>query len=89
MLRKGRASAMSLRATIIDQMRTVAAEQAKSLAPLTDDLALQDTGLDSLCFAILVSRLEDVAGRDPFSSEGAGFPRTVGEFIALYEEVVT
>jgi hypothetical protein len=79
---------MSLRAAILDQMRTVAAEQGKTLAPLTDHLALHDTGLDSLCFAILVSRLEDVAGCDPFSSEGAGFPRTVGEFIALYEKVL-
>jgi acyl carrier protein len=79
---------MSLRAAILDQMRTVAAEQGKTLAPLTDRLALHDTGLDSLCFAILVSRLEDVAGCDPFSSEGAGFPRTVGEFIALYEKVL-
>jgi acyl carrier protein len=81
-------SIMSLRTAILDQMRTVAAEQGKTLAPLTDDLALHDSGLDSLCFAILVSRLEDVAGRDPFSSEGASFPRTVGEFIALYGEVL-
>jgi hypothetical protein len=80
---------MSLRATILDEIRTVAAEQRKVLAPLTDDLTLHDSGLDSLCFAILVARLEDLSGRDPFGSgQEASFPRTIGEFIALYEEAV-
>ena len=31
-----------------------------------DDLVLLDSGLDSLCFAILVARLEDELGVDPF-----------------------
>jgi acyl carrier protein len=79
----------SLRETILEQIRTVAAEQNRTLAPLTDDLALVDSGLDSLCFAILVARLEDMTGRDPLTSaDDARFPRTVGEFIALYEEPV-
>ena len=56
------------------------------LAPLTDDLSLLDSGLDSLCFAILVSRLEDEIGVDPFTSSQDGkFPNTVGELIAFYE----
>jgi acyl carrier protein len=77
---------MSLKATILDEIRIVAASQRKTLAPLTDDLALNDSGLDSLCFAILVARLEDTTGCDPFAStDGARFPRTIGEFIALYE----
>jgi len=80
---------MSLRATILDEIRTVAAEQRKVLAPLTDDLTLHDSGLDSLCFAILVARLEDLSGRDPFGLvQDARFPRTVGEFIALYDEAL-
>ncbi len=80
---------MSIRSVIFSEMRAIADGQHKVLAPLTDDRALHDTGLDSLCFAILVSRLEDITGRDPFSSEaGARFPRTVGEFIALYEEAL-
>ena len=53
---------MSLRALIEDQMRQVAAEQQKRLAPLSDDLVLLDSGLDSLCFAIVVARLEDEVG---------------------------
>jgi hypothetical protein len=82
-----RAMTMLSRETIFDEIRTVAVEQGKTLAPLTDDLALLDSGLDSLCFAILISRLEDLTGRDPFgSSDGLRFPRTIGELIAFYDE---
>ena len=80
---------MSLKETILDEIRLIAARQHRALAPLTDDLSLHDSGLDSLCFAILVARLEDITGRDPLSSaEGAHFPRTIGEFISLYEEAL-
>ncbi len=80
---------MSLRETIVDEIRCVAAKQNKTLAPLTDDLALQDSGLDSLCFAIIVARLEDITGRDPLgSAEVVRFPHTLGEFVALYEEAI-
>lgn len=78
---------MSLRATILNEIQTVAANQNKTLPPLTDGLALNDLGLDLLCFAILVARLEDITGRDPFGEAQDGqFPRTIGEFVALYEE---
>ena len=77
---------MSTRSIIISQIQQVATEQKKTLAPLTDDLSLLDSGLDSLCFAILVSRLEDEIGVDPFTSSQDGkFPNTVGELIAFYE----
>jgi len=80
---------MSMRATILDEIETVAAIQKKKLAPLTDDLPLNESGLDSLCFALLVARLEDLTGRDPLSEAGGGrFPSTIGEFIALYEEAL-
>jgi acyl carrier protein len=56
------------------------------LAPLSDQLGLLETGLDSLCFAIIVARLEDRLGFDPFSTaEDAAFPVTVGDFVRLYE----
>jgi len=64
----------------------VAKEQNKTLAPLTDELGLLETGLDSLCFAIIVARLEDRFGLDPFSADDEiDFPVTVGDFIRLYE----
>ena len=48
-----------------------------------------DLGLDSLCFAIIVSRLETVLGVDPFSeNEDAPFPVNLGEFIHFYENAV-
>ena len=59
---------MSTRLTILNEIREIAAQQDRTLTELTDDLPLLDTGLDSLCFAILVSRLEDLLGRDPFSA---------------------
>jgi acyl carrier protein len=77
---------MSVRSEVIAQFRQVAEEQDKRLSSLTDDLALLESGLDSLCFAVIVARLEDVLGLDPFSSsEDTPFPMTVGDFIRFYE----
>ena len=78
---------MVIRSEIIALFTEVADEQGKRLAPLSDDLALLDSGLDSLCLAVIVARLEDRLGFDPFSSDhGDGaFPLTIGEFIELYE----
>jgi acyl carrier protein len=70
----------------VQAIEDIAAAQKKTLAPLTDDLALTNSGLDSLCFALLVARLEDETGRDPFSeSDEVSFPVTLGDLIALYE----
>jgi len=67
-------------------MQKIADEQSKKLAPLTDDLNLLESGLDSLCFAILVARLEDELGCDPFTaSDDIYYPVTLGDFIRLYE----
>lgn len=79
---------MSARSIILEFIPTIAAEQNRKIAPLADDLALTDSGLDSLCFAILVARLEDELGVDPFTaSDEVYFPTTLGEFIELYERV--
>ena len=80
---------MSVRTEIADQFRQVAHEQDKQLRPLSDEMSLLDSGLDSLCFAILVSRLEIVLGVDPFSENtDASFPVNLGEFIRFYENAV-
>lgn len=53
---------------------------------LVEDTVLLDSGLDSLGFAILVARLEEELGFDPFvEMEEAVYPTTFGEFVALYE----
>jgi len=77
---------MTTKLTILSEMRKVAEEQAKTLAPLTDDLVLLDSGLDSLCFAVLVARLEDKLGVDPFTaSDDVAFPVTLGDFVQVYD----
>jgi acyl carrier protein len=77
---------MNVRSEISSQFKQVAAEYDKRLAPLTDNLPLLDSGLDSLCFAVIVARLENQLGVDPFSaSEDAVFPVTFGEFVQFYE----
>jgi hypothetical protein len=77
---------MFVRSEILEQFTQVAKEQNKRVSGFSDEVVLLDSGLDSLCFAILVARLEDILGVDPFSSvEELRFPTTVGEFIALYE----
>lgn len=78
---------MGLQATIFAQFEQVARDQERPLAPLSDDLVLLDSGLDSLCFAIIVARLEDELGLDPFTaSEDVYFPTTLGEFVKFYED---
>lgn len=77
---------MDVRSEVVAQFTTVAREQDKRLAPLTDQLELLESGLDSLCFAIVVTRLEESLGVDPFSaSEDAVLPVTFGEFVRFYE----
>ena len=79
---------MSVRSKIFSAMQQIAEEQKVTLPPLQDDLSLHDTGFDSLAFAILVARLEDDLGIDPFTiAEDAAFPTTVGEFVRVYENV--
>ena len=79
---------MSVRLKIVAAMRQVADEQKVTLPPLNDELSLHETGFDSLAFAILVARLEDDLGVDPFTlSEDATFPLTIGDFIKAYENV--
>ena len=80
---------MSVRSEILNQFTQVAEEQNKRLQPLADDLPLLNSGLDSLCLAVIVARLEDVLGVDPLSSTAdSTFPVTVGDFIKFYENAI-
>ncbi len=81
---------MTVRTKVISQIETIAGQQDKKLAPLTDNLVLTESGLDSLCFALLVANLEDKLGCDPFTaSDDVGFPVTLGEFVRLYEDAAS
>jgi Phosphopantetheine attachment site len=78
---------MSRRATVAAVFQQVAAEQGQTLVPLTDELPLMQSGLDSLSFALVVARLEDTLGIDPFSaSDSVRLPVTFRDFVRLYEE---
>jgi acyl carrier protein len=78
---------MSLRTTILDEIQRVANEHNKKLADLEDEAPLLSLGLDSLCFAILVFRLQEILEVDPFNADGdVQFPSTLGELIQAYEE---
>lgn len=76
---------MTIRSAITGQFKKVAEEHGRALAALNDDMPLLDSGLDSLCFAVVVTRLEDSLGVDPFAAEGVLFPITFGDFVRLYE----
>jgi acyl carrier protein len=78
---------MSVRSTVTSQFERVALEQKRKLARLTDDLRLLDSGLDSLSFALIVMRLEEALGFDPFDvADEVRFPVTFGDFVKLYED---
>ena len=78
---------MSVRSTVVSVFKIVAEDQQRRLQPLDDDLNLMKSGLDSLSLAIIVARLQDTLGFDPFdSSEAIEFPITFGDFVRLYEK---
>ena len=75
---------MTIREAVLQQVRLVAQQQQKMLAVLDDKLRLAESGLDSLCFAIIVANLDDELSLDPFVG-AVEMPTTLGEFIELYE----
>jgi len=78
--------ARDVRRAVETAFTTTAEAQSRALEPLGDDLVLLDSGLDSLCFAIIVAQLEDELGIDPFADlEDAFFPLNFGQFVELYE----
>ena len=77
---------MTVKLTIMSEMQKIADEQEKRLAPLSEDLVLVESGFDSLCFAVLVARLEDKLGLDPFTrADDTTFPLTLGDLVRVYE----
>ena len=77
---------MSIKATVISQFEQARRSARGVLPPLTDNLVLLDSGLDSLGMAVLVARLEDALGLDPFATADITSPPvTLGDFIRIYE----
>jgi acyl carrier protein len=80
-----RSTVLSTRELIEQQFTSIAESRNKTLPPLTDDLRLADTGLDSLGLAVIVAQLEDMLRFDPFDKAVARFPVTFGDFVHLYQ----
>ncbi len=70
--------------SLFAEIYTMQADGAEA-PDLKGDTVLLETGMDSLGFAILVTRLEEELGFDPFSlSTEAYYPSTYDEFLAFY-----
>ncbi|MGA3127321.1 MAG: hypothetical protein ABSD13_11445 [Candidatus Korobacteraceae bacterium] len=82
---------MSVRSVVIRQFELVAKQQNIGLAPLADDPFLLDSGLDSLCLAVVVAGLEDELSVDPFNAAvpESRLPVTVGDFVQINEDAVS
>ncbi len=76
---------MSIRQMIYTQVQGVAKQQRKPLPPLNDDLGMLESGLDSLCIAILIANLDDELNLYPFDSDNVDIPVTYGDLIRIYE----
>lgn len=58
------------------------------IPPPKHSTVLLQSGLDSLGFAILVARLEEKLGYDPFlMMENPVYPKTFGDFTDIYEKL--
>jgi acyl carrier protein len=76
---------MALRDIIYEAITSVAEQQYKKLAPLSDTLPIMDSGLDSLCIAVLVAKLDDELNLDPFEADDVIMPVTIGDLVKVYE----
>jgi acyl carrier protein len=79
---------MSVGGAVVEEIEKAAREHGQLSGVLSENSLLEEMGLDSLCWATIVVRLEDRLGIDPFTaSEEFYFPTTLGEFIQIYEKL--
>ena len=77
---------MLIRQVVYEQIRSVAEQQKKKMPRLDDELRLIESGLDSLCIAILIANLDDELKLDPFGSgDEVEIPVTIGDLVRVYE----
>lgn len=79
---------MNLKSIIIKAMEESANIRGTILKEeLSEKSILLESGLDSLGYAIVITKLEDDLGYDPFTiMEEAFYPATLGELIEVYEK---
>lgn len=77
---------MDIRSIILEELIALFEEDDLSVPEFHDDTLLLETDLDSLGFAVLVTRLEERLGYDPFSlMDEAVYPATFQEFVDVYQ----
>ena len=79
----------SVRETIINELVDLIQRDSTQAEVITlkDNDVLLDSGVDSLGFAILVTRLEILLGYDPFTLDpNPVYPVTLGDFVQYYEK---
>lgn len=75
-----------LRFIITLAIQETADMRGTEIGVLVDETVLLESGLDSLGFAILVARLEEELGYDPFvMMDVPVYPRTLSEFVEIYQ----
>jgi hypothetical protein len=78
----------SIRSLVARELRQVAVEHGRTLAPLTDETKPLESGLDSLDLPVVLMRLADSLDFDPFASgRSVASPVTFGEFVRMYESL--
>lgn len=77
----------NLREHIVNSIKETADIRGGEISgDLLDSTVLLESGLDSLGFAILVAKLDEELGYDPFVLiDEPVYPRTLAEFVAIYE----
>ena len=74
-----------IRSVVVGAITDLLQEEGKDVPELTDGIVLMESGLDSLGFAVLVTRLEDTLGYDPFTEMAQPvYPTTLGDFVQIY-----
>lgn len=80
---------MDLRELIKAELTELFEEDLLPVPEFNDSMVLLDTDLDSLGYAVLVTRLEERIGYDPFSlMEEPEYPVTYGDLVAVYRRFI-
>lgn len=78
-------SASTVRTLVVKEIAALLEEGGRPVPPLNDHDVLMHEGLDSLSFAVLITRLEERLGYDPFTEmDMPVYPRTVHELTNIY-----
>ena len=76
---------------ILTMMKEIASENDVEInTNIASETVLLESGLDSLGFAILIARLEEELGYDPFTiMEEPVYPQTFGQLVEIYQRFET